>query len=99
MKLKKRLVLLSLAVFLASTLGTLCGCKAKNNKAAEPVTPLVKAPDIQQRLAKFAPTEITFDESILTAEDRALLNKFISAAQIIDSIFWKQAYPPGPTIT
>ena len=95
MKLKKGFVLLSLAIFLVSTLGYLCGCKARKEKAAEPMPPLVKAPDIQQRLAKFAPTEITFDESILTAEDRALLNKFISAAQIIDNIFWKQAYPPG----
>ena len=98
MQLKKRLVLLSLAIFLASTLGYFCGCKAGKEKAAEQVPSLVKAPDIQQRLAKFAPTEITFDESILTAEDRALLNKFISAAQIIDNIFWKQAYPPSLAI-
>ncbi len=98
MKLKKGLVLLSLAIFLVSTLGYLCGCKARKEKAAEPVPLLVKAPDIQQRLAKFAPTEITFDESILTAEDRALLNKFISAAQVIDNIFWKQAYPPSLAI-
>jgi hypothetical protein len=98
MKLKKGLVLSSLAIFLVSTLGLLCGCKAKKEKAAEQVPPLVKATDIQQRLAKFAPTEITFDESLLTAEDRALLNKFISAAQIIDNIFWKQAYPPALAI-
>ena len=98
MKLKKGLVLASLAIFLASTLGTVCACKAKKEKAAEPVATLVKVPDIQHRLAKFAPTEITFEESLLTAEDRALLNKFISAAQLIDDIFWKQAYPPGPAI-
>jgi hypothetical protein len=98
MKLKQGLVLLSLAILLVSTLGILGGCKAKNKKAAEPVPLLVKASDIQQRLAKFAPTEITLDESILTSEDRALLNKFISAAQHIDDIFWKQAYPPGLAI-
>lgn len=98
MILKKELALLSLAIFLVSTLGILCSCKAKKEKAAEPVTPLVKAADIQQRLAKFAPTEIIFDESILTAEDRTLLNKFISAAQVIDNIFWKQAYPPSLAI-
>jgi hypothetical protein len=98
MKFKQGFVLLSLAIFLVSTLGILGGCKARKEKAAEPVPLLVKAPDIQQRLAKFAPTEITFDESILTAEDRALLNKFISAAQVIDNIFWKQAYPPSLAI-
>ncbi len=98
MKIRKGLVCLSFAILSVWISGLFCGCKSKKERTAEQEPTLVKAPDIQQRLAKFAPTEITVDESILTAEDRALLNKFISAAQLIDNIFWKQAYPPGLAI-
>ena len=98
MSIKKGFIFLSLAIFLISMVGILSSCKAKKEKTAEQVPPLVKAPDIQQHLAKFSPTEITLDEHILSAEDRALLNKFIGAAQLIDRIFWNQAYPPGTAI-
>ena len=55
----------------------------------------VKAPDIAERLAKFSPTELAADESLLVPEDRQVLNAFLEAAKLIDRIFWKQAYPPG----
>ena len=70
-------------------------CKAKDEKAAEPMAELVKAPDIQQRLAKFAPTELAVDPGLLSEEDRQVVNKLIAAARIVDDLFWKQSYPQG----
>jgi len=54
-----------------------------------------KAPDIQQRLAKFSPTELGADPKLLSEEDRQVVDKLIAAAQIIDDLFWKQSYPAG----
>ena len=54
-----------------------------------------KAPDIQQRLAKFSPTELGADPKLLSEEDRRIVNKLIAAAQVIDDLFWKQSYPAG----
>jgi hypothetical protein len=76
-------------------LSWLSACKAKDEKSAEAMPQLVKAPDIQQRLAKFAPTELAVDPKLLSEEDRRVVNKLITAARIIDDIFWKQSYPPG----
>jgi hypothetical protein len=66
-------------------------------KASETMAPLalIKAPDIRQRLAKFAPTEIQADPKLLSDEDRRVLNALIAAAEVIDEIFWKQASPQG----
>ncbi len=76
-------------------LAWLPACKAKDEKAAEAMPRPVKAPDIQQRLAKFAPTELAVDPKLLSEEDRQVVNKLIAAAQIIDDIFWKQSSPQG----
>lgn len=76
-------------------LSWLPACKAKDEKAAEPMPPLAKAPDIQQRLAKFAPTDLAVDPKLFSDEDRQVVNKLIAAARIIDDIFWKQSYPQG----
>jgi len=98
---KKNASLVGLIAVVIIVVGLLYVFRTMKQKEVEPKGPaptLAKAADIQQRLAKFAPTEITFDEKILTVEDRALLNKFISAAQLIDDIFWRQAYLPGLAI-
>lgn len=76
-------------------MAVLAGCKAGEDKAAEPMPQTYKSPDIRERLAKFAPTEIAADETLLAPEDRPVLNAFIEAARLIDTIFWEQAYPPG----
>jgi hypothetical protein len=70
-------------------------CKTREAKEAEPSLKLVKAPDIAARLAKYAPTDITIDASLLSEEDRKVINKLIEAAQFVDDIFWKQSYPAG----
>jgi len=74
------------------------GCKAGKETEDSPMTPLVKAPDIRERLAKFTPTEMPFPKDILSAEDLQVLEKLVAAARGIDAIFWKQAYSEGPAI-
>jgi hypothetical protein len=70
------------------------GC-AKKDKEAAPVPEIVKAPDIGQRLAKYAPVEIAFDWTILGEEDQKVLRTLVRAAERIDTLFWKQSYPEG----
>lgn len=54
-----------------------------------------KVTDIQKRLAQFVPTEIFYDESLLSDEQKQVLEKLILAAKQMDKIFWKQASHTG----
>jgi len=72
------------------------GCKPKEEEMADEVAVTEIAgysvvPDIKERLAQFAPTEITYDESLLNEEQKQVLEKLVLAAKAIDKIFWKQA--------
>ncbi|MDH5384894.1 MAG: peptidase [Candidatus Aminicenantes bacterium] len=75
------------------------GCKAKKEEAeVAEVTEIAGykvVPDIKDRLAQFAPTEITYDESLLNDEQKQVLEKLVMAAKVIDKIFWKQASHVG----
>lgn len=71
------------------------GCKGKKAKEAEEMAKLEKAPDIKERLERYSPTEITYDESILTDEQKQVLEKLVLAAKQMDKIFWKQASHDG----
>lgn len=96
MKIQKNDLLTSFIVFLLIA-GFSCffGCKAKKAKEEEKLSSLWRAPDITERLAKYAPTEIAFDESLLNDEDRGVFVKLVAAARYMDNIFWKQAGPEG----
>jgi hypothetical protein len=86
-------------VLFASTLVFNSGCKAKKEEAeVSEVTEIAGykvVPDIKDRLAQFAPTEITYDESLLNDEQKQVLEKLVMAAKVIDKIFWKQASHVG----
>jgi len=57
------------------------------------MTSTAKLADIQARLAKYAPTELTFDPGLLGAEDKQVLRKLVEAARLVDEIFWRQSSP------
>ncbi len=87
----------------AATLGlvlfaALSGCKPAGKQDAQAMSAAAKLPDIKARLAKFAPTELTYDAGRLSAEDRQVLQKLVEAARPIDDIFWRQSYPQGLTL-
>jgi hypothetical protein len=84
-----------MAIIPVFIVGISFGCKAKKAEEAKTMTQLAKLPDIKERLAKYSPTEMTFDKTRLSAEDTKVLEKLVLAAKGIDTIFWKQAYPPG----
>lgn len=89
-------------IFLAAALAVFAlfftlSCKAKKEEAGK-MTQLVKLADIKQRLAKYTPTEISFDPNLLNDEQKRVLEKLIMAAKHMDNIFWKQAYPGGLAI-
>ncbi len=75
------------------------GCKPKEETAEEEAVTEIAGytvvPDIQNRLAQFAPTDITYDESVLNDEQKQVLEKLVMAAKAIDKIFWKQASHVG----
>jgi hypothetical protein len=96
MKIRQRNLLASLMVFLLiAAPSCFFGCKAKKVKEENRLSGLWRAPDIKERLAKYAPTEITFDESLLDDESHKVLDKLVTAARSMDNIFWKQTDPEG----
>jgi hypothetical protein len=56
------------------------------------------APDVDERLARFAPTELSADLSALSAEDRQVLALLVEAGRLMDEIFLRQAWTGNPDL-
>lgn len=80
------------AMFLAATAGF--GLAACDRGAEEPVTARTEGSNeyVMQRIGIYAPVELTADLSALSDTQRALIAKLIEASEIMDGLFWKQAY-------
>lgn len=89
---KKDFCVFLLFAFFSLVLFMSTACKGKKESEFDL---LVKVPDIKERLAQYAPTEITYDASVLNEEQKKVLEKLILAAKHMDNIFWKQASPVG----
>jgi hypothetical protein len=61
-------------------------------------TELTIVPDIETRLAWYAPTEISADLSALSEEDRRVLDLLIQAAGFMDPVFLRQAWTGNPDL-
>jgi hypothetical protein len=92
---KTRILTLFAIVLFACAVGINSGCKGKQAEEAEEMATLEIAPDIKERLARFSPTEVTYDESLLSDEQQQVLEKLVMAAKYMDKIFWKQASHTG----
>ena len=70
------------------------GCTENQNqqKESEEVTML------KEKLAKFVPVKIQYDETILTDREKAVLEKLYYASKIIDDIFLEQVYSKNDEI-
>jgi hypothetical protein len=53
---------------------------------------------LSQKIARFAPTEITADISVLSAGDRKALSKIIEAARLMDPVFLRQVWSGNPAL-
>src|ERR1043165_4587542 len=49
-------------------------------------------PELEKKIARFAPTTLTADVSKLTAKDRLALEKIIAAAKLLDPLFLRQGW-------
>ena len=56
------------------------------------------APDVAQRSMQLPPTEIAFDTSLLTENERQVVAKLIEASKRIDEIFWRQVSEENPAL-
>ncbi len=92
---KNNLCVLIMTLLLVAGICSVSACKTKETREEDQLSSLWRAPDIAARLAKYSPTEITFDESLLNEEDRKVLDKMVAAARFMDDIFWKQTDPTG----
>lgn len=81
------------------------GCRPASEEKAPAATPEAAAgkelkivPDIEKRVAQFAPTPLSADTSALSAEDRQVLDKLVEASKLINEIFLRQAWTGNPAL-
>jgi peptidase M49-like protein len=73
------------------------GCQASDVQAPKAGGDDLKiAPDIEKRVAQFAPTPLSADLSSLAAGDRQVLDKLVEAAKLMNEIFLRQAWVGNP---
>ena len=84
-----------ICILIASIFGVHSACNRNADSEEREMSQIKKAPDILQRLARFDPTEITYDPGLLNAEQQQVLEKMVLASRHIDKIFWKQASHVG----
>jgi hypothetical protein len=80
--------------FLATAVLALAACERSRAPAEPPAAaadPL--AARAAERLKIYAPVRLSADLGALTANQRRLLAKLIEASEIMDALFWKNAYP------
>ncbi len=89
------------ALVCATALQAACTDAKTETQAAEPAAnqpgeELRIVPDIDKRIAQFAPTPMKPDISALSAEDRQVLAKLVEAAKYMNEIFLRQAWTGNP---
>jgi hypothetical protein len=90
---RKNIITYSVSILLILAFAFFSGCKGKKEMGI--TSNLRKIPDIRNRVAKYSPTIITFDQKLLNDEQKQVLEKLIEAAKHMDNIFWRQAYHEG----
>ena len=85
-----------MAVASASLIAILAACRAQA-PSTPPATPPAPAVDqavaeLQQKTARFAPTDLTADITALPANEREALAHLVRAAQVMDALFLEQVW-------
>ncbi len=91
----RKICFISILLLSAAIFGVHSACNRNADSEKREMSQIKKAPDILQRLARFDPTEITYDPGLLNAEQKQVLEKLVLASSHIDKIFWKQASHVG----
>uniref|UniRef100_A0A832G818 Peptidase n=1 Tax=Ignavibacterium album TaxID=591197 RepID=A0A832G818_9BACT len=77
----KNLFILALSILILS-------CSEKQNQTSEES----QVEKLKQKIAKFVPVEITYDENLLSDREKVVLEKLYQASKLIDTIFLDQVY-------
>jgi hypothetical protein len=91
-------------VAIAGLLALLAGGAAGGSAAAAAAPPAAPprslqelaeqaAPDLEQRLAKWKPVAMPFDDSRLGPRERQLVDRLVEACRQVESIYWRQSDP------
>lgn len=77
----KNLFFLALSILILS-------CSEKQNQISEES----QVEKLKQKIAKFVPVKITYDENLLSDREKVVLEKLYQASKLIDTIFLDQVY-------
>lgn len=75
-------------VFIILMAALVWGCTSASKKGEN----MQEKTEIQQKVEEFATFRLTTDLSVLTEKEKQMLPLLLEAAQIMDNIFWTQAY-------
>lgn len=94
-----------LALILLATTVAASGCRPRDPGTSEPAeqppaeaAAMTIAPDIEARLAKYAPVELAADLAALSPADRRVLDLLIAAARPLDDLFLRQVWTGNPAL-
>jgi hypothetical protein len=80
-----------LTCFVAAGL-LLIGCSRAPEQAPQPATSSAAVSDVARRIADYAPVRLQADLSGFSANDRQLLLHLVRAAELMNELFWQQAW-------
>jgi peptidase M49-like protein len=69
---------------------------APAHPAGDPLAPLANiavVPDLTERLGRWKPYDMPFDDRLLTPRERELVDKLVEAARALEDIYWRQSDP------
>jgi hypothetical protein len=58
----------------------------------------IDADEMRRRVSQFAPVRLTFDESLLDANQRQVMKKLVQASDILDEVFRSQVWAGNPAL-
>ncbi len=79
-------------VLLGSVLLGWTSCQNRKMKAVQEETEFYRTMDVEKRLKKYVPVTLTTDLSQLSENEKEVLKLLIEAADIMNDIFWQEAY-------
>lgn len=82
-----------------AALGVALNVSAAGKPAAPPSGKELRiVPDIEKRVAQFAPTPLHADLSSLQGDDRKVLDKLVAASRLLNEVFLRQAWTGNPAM-
>src|SRR5260221_7465770 len=92
----RRLIAISFLLLIAGVFSLLLRTNARGRDSGTSVAAtLGVAPDLDARLARFKPVEMSFDRTGMSEREQKMVDKLVTAANRIEQIYWRQSDPEG----